>query len=52
MTPKYYGGSVARRHAADILSAEVPMDYEAKARKADASLTVPLTCGTDFLAPC
>ena len=35
MTPKYYCGSVARGHAADIRAAEVPTDYEVKARKAD-----------------
>jgi len=31
---KYYG-SVARGHAGDIRAAEVPTDYEVKARKAD-----------------
>ena len=35
MTLKYYGGSVARGHAADIRAAEVPMEYEVKARMAD-----------------
>ena len=35
MTPKCYRGPVARGHAADIRAAEVPMDYEAKARKTD-----------------
>ena len=35
MSPRYYGGSVARGHAADIRAAEVPKDFEVKARKAD-----------------
>ena len=35
MTPKYYGSSVARGHAANIRAAEVPTDCEVKARKAD-----------------
>ena len=40
MTPrKYYGGSVARGHAADIRAAEVQRDYEVKARKADRELS-------------
>jgi len=28
MTLKYYGGSVARGHAADIRASEVPKGYE------------------------
>jgi len=35
MTPRYYGGFVARGYAADIRATEVPADYKAKARKAD-----------------
>jgi len=38
MAPRYYGGSVARGHAADIRAAEVPKDFEVKARKADREL--------------
>jgi len=48
MTPRYY--DKARGCAADIRAAEVPLDYEAKARKADRESTVPSTCGTDLLA--
>jgi len=35
MAPKYYGASVARGYAAGIWAAEVLVDYETKARKAD-----------------
>jgi len=52
MTPKYYGDSVARGHAADIRAAEVPMDCRSRrATRRTASLAVSSTCGTD-LVPC
>jgi len=35
MAPKYYGGSAAQGHAADIRAAEVPTDYEVKTLKVD-----------------
>ena len=47
MTPRCYGGSVARGDAADIRAAEVTADYKAKARKADREFSrVPSLCGT------
>jgi len=41
------GGSVARGHAAGIRAAEVPTDYEVKARKADRKFSGVESCRTE-----